>query len=215
MPSNYSFPVSSFDDAIRFASLFTSIVLGAQQDLARIFANNSDADLVGLMASIIGQEGEQEGFYRLLQGKLPNELPFLTTVTRGFLFTALQRVIVPGSCANPEGVNLTAYVPLELVTMPVAESSNITIKYDVGDPCATNTSLSAVYLNQQNLPLVQNVVHRSVQGNMVTAEVFFPYDEYRMNGLTVLALTNTTGPFVDATEVQNVTVFGPAFFIVN
>ena len=93
--------MSDFNSSIKLAATFTSLVLGTLQDVIEIFAERGDVPLTVGVASVVGQEGEQEGWYRLLQGKVPSELPFLTTSTREFAFNALnQNFIVPGSCPN-------------------------------------------------------------------------------------------------------------------
>jgi hypothetical protein len=102
LPCKYVFPTTNFDDAIALAATFTDLVLGTLQDVIEIFANNNDNALTRGVASVIGQEGEQEGFYRLLRNKklIPSSQPFLTTSTRDFAFSALQGFAVPGSCPN-------------------------------------------------------------------------------------------------------------------
>jgi hypothetical protein len=97
---NYSFGVDNFDDAIALAAKFTDVVLGTLQDIILIFANNDDDGATAAVASVVGQEGEQEGFYRLLQNKglIPNALPFLTRSTRDFAFSAINQDFVVGSC---------------------------------------------------------------------------------------------------------------------
>ena len=83
------------------AKTFTDVVLGTLQDVSVIFAQNGDTALPGLVASVIGQEGEQNGFYRILQNQnlIPAALPFLTASTRDFAFSALQS-FVDGQCAG-------------------------------------------------------------------------------------------------------------------
>jgi hypothetical protein len=97
---NYAFGVDNFDDAIALAAKFTDVVLGTLQDLILIFADNNDDGATAAVASVVGQEGEQEGFYRLLQNKglIPNALPFLTRSTRDFAFSAINQDFVVGSC---------------------------------------------------------------------------------------------------------------------
>lgn len=97
---NYSFGVDNFDDAIALAAKFTDVVLGTLQDLILIFAENGDDGATAAIASVVGQEGEQEGFYRLLENKglIPNALPFLTRSTRDFAFSAINQDFVVGQC---------------------------------------------------------------------------------------------------------------------
>ncbi|KAF1990133.1 hypothetical protein K402DRAFT_390438 [Aulographum hederae CBS 113979] len=128
-PCEYVFPVDTFDDAIALAALFTDLVLGTLQDVQEVFADNNDNGLVRGIGSVIGNEGEQEGFYRVLQKKRPNELPFLTTSTRDFAFSALQAFVAPGSCPNENEINLDIFFPLTVVTPPSAKDS--LVKYQV------------------------------------------------------------------------------------
>jgi len=48
-PCEYKFPTANFDDAIRFASTFTDVVLGTLQDAQNNFATDGDAELVPLI----------------------------------------------------------------------------------------------------------------------------------------------------------------------
>lgn len=60
----YDFPVVDLDSAFTFASTFTSVVLGTLQDVIADFISNGDGAFAPLIASVIGQEGEQEGWFR-------------------------------------------------------------------------------------------------------------------------------------------------------
>jgi hypothetical protein len=102
-----------------------------------------------------------------------------------------------------------------LLSAPAAETAAIRFSFQLHAACGRNQTLSAVYINQQNLPIVQPITIDSVVGGTITAEALFPYDQNQMNGLTILSLTNSTGPFLSAQAVANATVFGPAFIIVN
>ncbi|KUL81437.1 hypothetical protein ZTR_09541 [Talaromyces verruculosus] len=214
-PCNYSFPVSTLDDAIEFAALFTSINLGTLQEVARTFAQSGDDALIPGLTSLIGQEGEQEAFYRILQDKVPSELPFLTSGNRDFTFTALQKFVVPGSCSVQDDIPLNTFPPLELITTPIAETTMIQFAYNSGMYCAGNGTLFAVFINQQNPPIVETITVHGFANGTVTAKTEFPYSENEMNGLTIMTLTNTSGPFEDAAAVARFTQYGPTFFIVN
>jgi len=134
LPCKYQFPTATFDDAIVLAATFTDVVLGTLQDVIEIFADNNDNALTRGVASVVGQEGEQEGFYRLLQNKnlIPNELPFLTTSTRDLAFSALQAFVVPGSCPNANEIKLDIFAPLTLNTkniQPVDQTLEFTFDF--------------------------------------------------------------------------------------
>jgi len=65
-PCQYQFPTTTLIDAIALAEKFTALVLGTLQDATQLLAKNGDVGPVRGVASVIGQEGEQEGFYRIL-----------------------------------------------------------------------------------------------------------------------------------------------------
>lgn len=218
LPCEYKFPVATFEEAIVLASTFTNVVLGTLQDVIEIFAQNGDAPLTRHIASVIGQEGEQQGYYRLLQKLRPNELPFLTTSTRDFAFTAIQSFTVSGTCPNQNQIALQTFEPLTLLSTPSINST--TMRFSFVAPWGFNeTSFSVVYINQQNLPIVETIevlsIIGSVVGDTVTIEALFPYEEYEMNGFTIAAVTNSTGPFASADAVATATVYGPAFIQIN
>jgi len=214
-PCKYTFPVSDFQSAIRFAGTFTSLVLATLQDVIEIFAANGDAPLTTGVASVVGQEGEQEGWYRLIEGKVPSELPFLTTSTREFAFNALlQTVIVSGSCPNLKAINLTTFDgALKLLTNVEAKTESI--KFSFEKPSYGYDNFKLAYINQQNLPIVEDIMVKSTEGSTVTFEANFPYDANEMNGLTIAALVKSAGPFKNAQAVADATAFGPALIIVN
>lgn len=100
-PCQYNFPVSNFNQSISLASTFTDVVLGTLPDIQTLFANANDNALIRGVGSVIGQEGEQNGFYRDILGKTPSALPFLTASARDFAFSAIvQNFVVPGSCSS-------------------------------------------------------------------------------------------------------------------
>jgi len=213
-PCKYTFPVSDFESAISLAATFTSVVLGTLQDVIEIFALNGDAPLTVGVASVVGQEGEQEGWYRLLQGKVPSELPFLTTSTREFAFNALnQTFFVPGSCPNINTIKLTTFQPLTLLSKVDAKTEPIEFSFE-GTWYSNYKDLKLVYINQQNLPIVEDITVKKTDGPTVTIEANFPYDANEMNGLTIAVLAEGSS-FKNAQAVADATKFGPALIIVN
>lgn len=209
--------MSDLRSAIELASTFTSVVLGTLQDVIQVFAENSDAGITRGVASVLGQEGEQEGFFRLSLGKVASELPFLTTSTRDFAFNAVnQSFIAPGSCPNTNTINVKSFKPLTLKT-PVKEAKTQDIELAFDNTASEDVSkLSLVYINQQNVPIVEKFQVVSIQGSMVTIKATFPHDEDELNGLTIVALAEgDTAQFTNATAVSNATKFGPALIIVN
>jgi hypothetical protein len=190
------------------------LVLGTLQDVIFIFASNNDTARTTGVASVVGQEGEQEGFFRLHLNKIPSELPFLTTSTREFALSALnQTFIVPGSCPALETVGLKTFGALTVVTPPKATTAPIEFSFQ--EPAGGVSGLKLVYINQQNVPIVQDFTVKSTVGSTVTIESIFPYNEHELNGLTIAAITKGAGPFVNAQAVADATLSGPGLIIVN
>ena len=134
-PCKYKFNANSFDEAILGASVFTDLVLGTLQDVIERAADNNDNALTRGVASVVGQEGAQEAFYRLLQkkNKIPSELPFLTTSVRDFAFSALEQNVII-SCPNDDILKkkLKVFGVLTLLTSDVqAKDQNLKFSIDV------------------------------------------------------------------------------------
>jgi hypothetical protein len=232
-PCQYNFPVSDFTSAIALASTFTDVVLGTLQDVASTLAIDGDGGLIGGIVSVVGQEGEQNGFYRNLLGKIPSALPFLTASTREFAFSALnQNFVVPGSCPNIGEINLPIFRTLTVDTQniqPKSQTLQFSVSVDTGKGNSSHgswkrdsqhdssyyTSLSVVYINQQNLPIVETITDVSIKDETVTLTAQFPFDQFLMNGLTIAAVTSHAGPFASADAVAKDTVFGPGLIEIN
>jgi hypothetical protein len=213
-PCQYQFPVEDFKSAVILASTFTDLVLGTLQDVVERFAIGQDFDLARQISSIIGQEGEQQGWYRVMQSKIPSELPFLTTSDLSFAFTAIQSFVVPGSCPNIQEIPLKTFEPLTIATPPGPETQNITVVFK--DPGFNDRDeLWITYINQQNFPIVEPLDILSQEHGNVAAEAIFPYTEHEMNGFTIAAITKSGGPFGNAYAVAANTIAGPGFIIVN
>jgi hypothetical protein len=220
-PCQYNFPVSNFEDAIALASTFTDVVLGTLQDVVSLFGQDGDNGLIGGVAAVIGQEGEQNGYYRTLQGKNPSALPFLTASTREFAFSALnQMFVVPNSCPNSGLITLPIFSPLNVLTSSdvAVESQKVQFSVAAGSSgwSSSNPPTSLVYINQQNTPIVETIENVSTSGDFITFEAAFPFNRATFgNGLTIAAVTNSTGPFTSAAEVADVTVFGPGLIEIH
>jgi len=234
-PCKYVFPVSNFTEAIGLASTFTDVVLSTLPDIQTIFAENGDNGLIRGVGSVIGQEGEQDGFYRNILGKVPSALPFLTAGARDFAFNAInQNFVVPGSCdasidllTKPEqGTGLQFFDILKVETDP----SLITSDEDTTLDFSFSTTTSAVhaqsfvvetsgtqyltYINQQNVPFSFPLGPLKAGHDKTTFSATFPGKTNEMNGLTFAAITNGKD-FASADEVAAATVFGPALIEVN
>lgn len=155
-PCKYRFPVTNFDDAIAFTSTFTDVVLGTLQEAQTNFGIAGDGPkFVGLVGSVIGQEGEQNGFFRSMSSlaKVPSAKPFLTASSGAFAFSALQQlVIVPGSC--PDKLPLPTFEALTITTPKIsAKTEEIEFTFNCNGQDANNLRL--VLISGQNIPIVQ------------------------------------------------------------
>ena len=211
----YQFPVTNFENAINLARTATDVVLGTLQDVIQIFAENGDTGLARAVTSVVGQEGEQNGFYRYLLGKVPSELPFLTTSDRNFAFTAIQSFALPNSCPNVNTIPLTTFAPLTAIDQPNGVTSQqLRFSYDASTATVSG-DLFVTYINQQNLPVTMPVTKLDSTTSQTVISANFPFAENLMNGLTIATLTNSAGPFANASQVAQATVFGPAFLFAN
>ncbi len=85
---------------------------------------------------------------------------------------------------------------------------------------ALEAGFSIVYINQQNLPIVEGIQNASVSKNndgfgTFTFQANFPYSANLMNGLTITALVNGTGPFAGVDDVAMATVAGPGLISIE
>ncbi|KAF2091240.1 putative sexual development protein [Saccharata proteae CBS 121410] len=208
-PCEYVFPVDNLADAIALAATFTDVVLGTLQDVENDFGLSGDIQFLRGVASVIGQEGEQNGFFRLFQGKRPSAEPFLTASTREFAFSALnQNFVVPGSCPNIEQIDLPIFGALTLVSQPKDKDSTVT-STDMGD-------LSLVLINGQNVPIVEQPKNVKQMGDgVVQFDADFLFQTDLLFGLTIAVLTDTKDGLTDVDKVADATVFGPALIEVD
>lgn len=209
-PCEYHFLVDNLNEALGHAKLFTDVVLGTLQDIQMRLAQNGASALVPIIGSVIGQEGEQTGFFRQSGGLIPSSQPFLTRATREFAYSALNQLfVVPGSCPPSNNINLPIFdmlVPLNKTVY--AEDQTLTFLVGTNGTAALEGT-SFVWINSQNTPVVTNWTNARVAGGMTLVDVDFPYTEYLMNGLSIGAITNSSGPFASAEDVAKVTLAGP------
>jgi hypothetical protein len=141
---------------------------------------------------------------------------------REFAFSALQSFVIPGSCPNINTIDLQIFEPLNVLSN--VEPKVQDVKFSFAIPANANTAswksdysgLSVVYINQQNTPIVQALQNIDVMDTTVTFTATFPFDEATFgNGLTIAAVTNSTGPFASVDDVAKATVFGPGLIEVN
>ena len=212
--TKYMFPVSDFASAIKLAGTFTSVVLGTLQDAVETFASTGDAPVARLITSVVGQEGEQEGWFRLLQEQIPNELPFLTTSAGPFAFTAVQGFVDPASCPSLSTIKVPTLKKLTVVDTPTNKDQ--TIRYSI--PAAGYTSgekMYLTYINQQNAPITEPATFVSNIAGTVTFSAAFPYTANELNGLTIASLSSCTGPYANVSAVAAEADYGPGLIIVQ
>jgi len=216
-PCKYNFPVEKFKDAIALAATFTDVVLGTLQNVQTNLATHGDAGLIQPVGSVIGQEGEQTGFFRSILDKIPSALPFLTTSTREFAFSALnQNFVVPGSCPNSNTIALPVFKPLTITSIYVETKSQL-LEFSIAPISGVDyTTLSVTYINQQNTPVVEPFQNIEVGSDAVKFKALFPFDGTTFgNGLTIAAVTSGASSFASAEAVAAATIAGPGLIEVN
>lgn len=201
------------------------MVLGTLQDASQLLATNGDAGPVRGVASSIGQEGEQNGWYRTFLGLKPSEKPFLTTSVAAFAFSALQGFV--DSCPfDVSQIDIPIFPSLSVLSgsggldveakdQSLAFEADLTgvegaEKYVGGD----GVGLYVTYLTGQNLPVSQPVTNVSWDGNKVKLEAEFPFSANVMDGLSVGALTTKAG-FSTPGDVVKATLAAPGLIQVN
>ncbi|KAI9047416.1 hypothetical protein LZ554_008860 [Drepanopeziza brunnea f. sp. 'monogermtubi'] len=228
-PCQYQFPVSTFTEAVGLAATFTDLVLGTLQDVTSLLGTAGDAGLIRGITSVIGQEGEQNGYYRSVQGKIPSSLPFLTASTRALAFSALnQAFVVPGSCdaANMASIDLPIFGALSIDTKdikPMAQMLDfrIAVRSARGAIMADQTGLgyewlSVVYINAQNKPEVQQMQNVRLTAENVQFQASFPYEAGTFgNGLTIAVLARSNGDLTSVEGVTAATIWGPGLIEIN
>lgn len=224
-PCSYKFPTSDINSAITLAETFTAFVLGTLQDASQLLATNGDAGPVRSVASVIGQEGEQNGWYRTYLGLKPSEKPFLTTSVAAFAFSKLQGFV--DSCPfDVTQINIPIFPALSVVTgsggLDVeAQDQSLAFEADLeGVQDAekyiggNGDGLYITYLTGQNLPISVPVTNVSWDGKTIKLEASFPFSANVMEGLSVAALT-TKGDFASADDVVAATLAAPGLIQVN
>lgn len=208
LPCKYQFPVQNYADAIAFIAAVTDVVLGTLQSAIYNFALDGDTALAPLIGSIIGNEAEQEGFFRIAQfpqgTKNPTAMPFLTAADGAFAYSAInQLVLVPGSCPNASNIAVPIFKPLSVNTASVtASTTSLSFSFT-----GSNSEYSLVYINQQNVPVVYALQNTQTTNGVTTFSA--PFNGTTMTGLTIAAITNSQGPFTGASDVAAATVYGP------
>lgn len=225
-PCQYTFPVSTLQDAINLAETFTAVVLGALQDANVIFATEGVSGLVRTVSSVIGQEGEQTGFYRFLLDRVPSESPFLTTVPGPFAWSALQAFVVPNSCPFPlSNINLPIFPGIMTNGGAIAlidpKDQTLSFTSDLSGSQAAKpfvggdgSGLWMTYTTGQQLPIPVPITNVKWQGSVISFQANFPYQANVMGGFSHGALT-TSNSSQNADAVVNSALAAPAIIQVN
>lgn len=222
VPCAYQFPVTTYDEAVKFAATFTDVSVGVLANIQQKLSRHGDGVLIPTLGSVLGNEASQEGFFHTLEGQLGARLPFLTASSSDFLFSILhQKVIVPGSC---DATNITflgtpdfpALVPHTPTPEAKAQDLFYTVNLNKDLTQDVVSKLSITYINQQNIPIqapIKVVGLLEPAGTVLNISATFPYENPGFgNGLTYATLTSggTDKCFADADAVARATVYGPA-----
>lgn len=225
-PCTYVFPVSDFLSAISFAQTFTDMYIGLLANIQQRTTKNLGAgsnSIIYVLAQALGQEGQQSGWFRALQGKPPSAEPFLTSSSREFVFSWLQRFIIPGTCPNIEDIPLQIFPSLDLESKVVGTGPVTLLVPGPVDP----ESQDLAFVNGALVPTIVSFNVTEISGcgmvrndmagisgcgrgmvTTITAE--FPYAHNVMHGLTLAAVVRKGPTFVTTEDVTNATVYGPA-----
>ncbi|EXJ60161.1 hypothetical protein A1O7_04313 [Cladophialophora yegresii CBS 114405] len=200
--------------AIPLAANFTAVVISSLQDVAVRLGQNGDSSLIRDIVATVGQEGEQLGVYRtLFQDLVPADQPFLTQSTREFAYLALQQnFIVPGTCPNDNIIDVPIFGTLSVLTKNIqAVDQNLTFSIRTN----STEGFNLVYINQLNLPIVQAISNATSSNGMFTFQADFPFTKNNLNGLIIVAVTNSSAAFINTNDVANKTLFGPGLIYPN
>jgi hypothetical protein len=218
-PCEYKFPSVDLESALSLAVTFSSVVLGTLASAEKSFADNGDASgIIRQVASIIGQEGEQTGFYRFMLKRSPSEKPFLTTNTGPFAFSALQQFIV--SCPfDIAAIPIPTFPVLDVMTTPEAKDMTLKFSADLSKSgikvgSISEENLFITYLTGQQLPISVPISNVQGFGDTITFDAEFPYTENIMDGLSIAALTKASN-FADADDIAAETLAAPGLIQVN
>lgn len=231
---SYHFPATTFEEGVLFADEVTALVLGVLQNVASTFAKSDDArGLVGLVASVVGQEGEQRGYYRRVGKHVPSSLPFGTQANVQLAWNALQQFV--SDCPSAKDIKLKAGEPVTVVFPPkesVAATTVLSFKANTTTappPAGTDanqdknkhppapgaSSYFVTYINQLNTPVtvpakINNPPH-GAKPAPGTVEIMapFPLHEHKLNGLTLALVGTQKGPFATLEDAVKGSVAGP------
>ncbi|KAI1419415.1 sexual development protein [Xylaria sp. FL1777] len=217
-PCTYKFPTTTLEEALNLAETLTAVVLGTLQDAEQSFARNGDDGPVRAVSSVIGQEGEQNGFYRSILNHKPSEKPFLTTNVAAFAFSALQQFVV--SCPfDVTQIPIPVFPALNVLTTAEPRDMYISFSADLtGNTQVTQdtdfSGLFVTYLVGQQLPISEPIINAKLDCGVLTFDALFPFTENIMSGLSIAALTNSSN-FPNADALVANTLAAPGLIQVN
>lgn len=216
-PCSYVFGVDNYIDAAATANAFTDIIISSLQYVQMELALDGGAAasfLVPLIGSILGQEGEQDGAYRTVQGKIPPAAPFLTTSTGQYVYNIINQLwTVPGSCPDSDSIDVPLFEPLTILTPPIA--ANTSIVYSIPASAISSGKNSIVYMTGQRYPLTVPIYNITSTGSTTQFMADFPFKSGFSKGLTVAILVNGTETFKSSDAVVNATLAGPGIIEVE
>ncbi|KAK7451373.1 hypothetical protein CaCOL14_009333 [Colletotrichum acutatum] len=225
-PCKYQFPTNDLKSAVALAETFTSVVLGTLQDANQLLAKNGDAGPVRAVSAVIGQEGEQNGFYRSILSRPPSSQPFLTTSIAPFAFSALQSFVVKDSCPfKMNQIDIPVFAPLNVMQMAggeiEAKNQMLNFEVDLREIVTAGRFLGkdkaplfVTYLSGLNVPLSVPVSNPQWDGAKIAFQAEFPFDKNSMFGLSIAALTYE-GKFTNPDDIPKATLAGPGLIQVN
>lgn len=236
-PCQYDFPVTSFKNAILFAQVFTDLALGTIPIIQLLFSREAGAASrnVLTLGAILGQEGQQDGFFRGTQRKTPSAAPFLTGASASIAAKVLEKLTVKDSCpqpisdlgfgtlpslsiddeagttAEPAWPNFISINPRSTKPSPQQNRLSFTV---VGLPQSAEFNPSITYISGQNEPYSVNAfITNPVNGvNASDVRHFIANSPAgaQSNGLTIALFTRGLGPFDTIEQALAVTNAGPA-----
>ncbi|OLN89343.1 hypothetical protein CCHL11_08998 [Colletotrichum chlorophyti] len=225
-PCQYQFPTNNLKEAVALAETFTSVVLGTLQDANQLLAKNGDLGPVRAVSAVIGQEGEQNGFYRSILSHAPSSQPFLTTSIAPFAYSALQSFVVKDSCPfKLSEIDIPLYAPLNVEQMQggqiEAKDQMLSFSVDLREVVTAGRFLGkeraplfVTYLSGLNVPLSVPVQNPQWDGARITFDAEFPFEKNSMYGLSIAALTYE-GKFTSPGDISKATLAGPGLIQVN
>ncbi|KAL8635709.1 MAG: hypothetical protein Q9226_009325, partial [Calogaya cf. arnoldii] len=234
-PCQYRFPVTNFKNAMFFAQVFTDLALSTIPAVQLLFARDGGTASrnVLTLGSILGQEGQQDGYFRSTQQETASAAPFLTGGTASIAYNALIKLIVEDSCPQPlSDIGLPRWGPTGAFNQIYINNGNDRPEESFplwisANPEVTNGSLpwstfqfgdpaSMIFLSGQNIITVPATDYRHYGGNPVdNFRTEFPFDKGFANGLTIAILARGNQSFATANAAAEAAILGPVLIEMN